>query len=519
MRLHDFFDFHAREQSDATFAVFEDRTLTWGEALRETHQIANALIRSGLRPGQRAGVLAKNCIEYVLFYYAAAKCGVVPVPLNYRLAPPEWAGILDDAGATFLLARGELAGSVAPLRHALPTITTWVALDAPAPEGWIGFDDWLQGAGDAAPAHTADPGDALYQMYTSGTTGRPKGVVQTHAAVCANVDQLNVIVQVTSRDRFLIVAPLYHAAAGINLFIVVRQGGTVVIMEEFDPTAVVHALAERHITATVLVPAMIQACLVMVPEVASLDYTQLRYIAYGASPIAIETLTHAMKVFACDFAQGYGMTETTAVVTALTSADHRRALTGEPGLLLSCGKPLPGTEIRIVDANDDDVPAGEIGEIIARGPQLMQGYWNRPEATEQALAGGWLHTGDAGRLDAEGFLYIEDRVKDMIISGAENIYPREVENTLFEHPAVADAAVIGVPDEKWGETVKAVVVLRDGQNVEAEELITFCRNKIAHFKCPHSVDFVAELPRNPSGKVLKKDLREPYWTGRTRHVG
>jgi len=519
MRLHDFFDFHAREQPDVPFAVASERTLTWGEAQRQTHRMANALIRSGVQPGERAAILAKNCIEFALFYYAAAKCGVVPVPLNYRLAPPEWAAIIDDAGATFMLARGEFVDAADGLRGELPGITTWVALDATAPSGWIPFGDWVDDVSDTAPAHVADPGDVLYQMYTSGTTGRSKGAVLTHAAVCAQLDQLGGITSLRAGGRSLVVVPMYHGAGAVTTLMAVQRGAALHIMDDFDPAAVVDALSRHGITGTTLVPAMIQACLVLVPDVAQRAYDSLDFILYGASPIAVETLRQAMAVFGCDFMQAYGMTEATAGLAYLTPQVHRRALAGAPELLLSCGRPLPGTEIRIVDADDQEVPVGEIGEIVARGPQIMREYWNQPEATAQTLAGGWLHTGDAGCVDDEGFIYVRDRVKDMIISGAENIYPREVENLLFEHPAVADAAVIGVPDERWGEAVKAVVVLRTGSDATDEELISFCRKRIAHFKCPRSVDFVAELPRNPSGKVLKKDLREPYWAGLTRRIG
>jgi acyl-CoA synthetase (AMP-forming)/AMP-acid ligase II len=241
-------------------------------------------------------------------------------------------------------------------------------------------------------------------------------------------------------------------------------------------------------------------------------------MVYGASPIAAEVLRKAIDVFGCEFTQGYGMTETTAALTFLSPADHRLALSGRPELLLSAGRALPGTAIRIVDENDEDVPVGSPGEILGRGDQLMRGYWNLPEATAEALRGGWMHTGDAGVLDADGYLFIQDRVKDMIVSGGENVYPREVENALFEHPAVADVAVIGVPDPKWGESVKAIVVLRAGQQASAEELVGFCKERLARYKQPRSVDFVAELPRNASGKVLKKELREKYWQGHERRV-
>jgi fatty-acyl-CoA synthase len=263
---------------------------------------------------------------------------------------------------------------------------------------------------------------------------------------------------------------------------------------------------------------MIQFCLVGVPDVAARRYQALRLIIYGASPIAEQTLTRAIEVFGCDFLQAYGMTETTAAVTYLMPADHRRALAGEPKLLLSAGRPLPATEIRIVGEGGRILPSGEIGEIAARGPQLMRGYWNLAEATAEALRDGWMHTGDAGVLDDEGFLYVQDRTKDMIVSGGENVYPREVEDVLYRHPAVAEAAVIGVPDPKWGEAVKAIVVCKQGLTVGAEELMRFCDGRLAGYKRPRSLDFADVLPRNPSGKVLKRELREKYWTGHTRRV-
>jgi len=268
-----------------------------------------------------------------------------------------------------------------------------------------------------------------------------------------------------------------------------------------------------------LVPAMIQFCLVAVPDVRERRYDDLRMIVYGASPIAEQTLRDALEVFQCDFLQGYGMTETTAAVTYLMPADHRRALAGEPHLLLAAGRALLGTEIRIVDDDDRPVPNGTIGEIVARGPQLMRGYWNLAEASAQALRGGWMHTGDAGTLDDEGFVFVQDRVKDMIVSGGENVYPREVEEVLYQHPAVAEAAVIAVPSEQWGEEVKAVIVRKADTDVSAADLVDFCKGRLGGYKRPRSVDFVEALPRNPSGKVLKKELREPYWRGHGRRVG
>jgi acyl-CoA synthetase (AMP-forming)/AMP-acid ligase II len=263
---------------------------------------------------------------------------------------------------------------------------------------------------------------------------------------------------------------------------------------------------------------MIQACLTAVPDVTQRNYDNLRLIHYGASPIAEATLRRAIETFKCEFSQGYGMTEMSAGIAILSWADHQCALKDRPDLLLAAGRPVLGTEVKIVDANDNPLPNGVIGQVLTRGPQMMKGYWKQPDATAEALRGGWMHTGDAGILDEEGYLYIQDRFKDMVVSGGENVYPRIVEEVLFKHPAVAEAAVIGVPDEKWGETIKAVVVLRQGMNATEDEIIDFCRGKLGGFERPRSVDFVETLPRTPSGKVLKRVLREPYWTDQKRRV-
>ena len=519
MRIHDYLDYFARETPEADFARFEGRTLSYREAVQSADRIASALAEAGFGKGDRLALLAKNCLDYTLIYYGAFKAGVVLVPLNYRLAGPEWAYIVNDAGAKGLIARAELVAAVDEVMGDLETVESRWALDAEAPAGWTDFGSWVGEASGERPDRHVDDGDDVYIMYTSGTTGHPKGAILTHRAVCSNLIQWTGTVTLTSGDGYLVVAPLYHAAAGVSLFATVAQGATAVIHEDFFPDQVVAALDDGTVTAATLVPAMIQACLVMVPDVAERTYDSLQMIAYGASPIAEATLRRAIEVFGCDFVQGYGMTETTAVLTILPWSAHQRALAGESHLLLSAGRPVIGTEIRIVDEDDNEVPRGEIGEIAGRGPQLMRGYLNKPEATAEAMRGGWMHTGDAGTMDDEGFVYIQDRVKDMVVSGGENIYPREVEDVIFQHPSVADAAVIGVPDDKFGEALKAIVVLREGESLDAEELIEFCRGRLAGYKIPRSVDAIAELPRNASGKVLKRELREPYWRDQNRRVG
>jgi fatty-acyl-CoA synthase len=518
MRLHDTLDYRAREHPEAEFAVQGPRRLTYAEARTAANRLANAFVDEGLGPGDRVAFLSKNCIEYALFYYAASKAGVVPVPLNYRLAAPEWAFIVGDAGARMLVAQPEFIETLGPVQGELASVKRFLAVGGEAP-GWDSFDAFAASGAATDPDREVDTEADAYQMYTSGTTGRPKGAVIQHRALAAQLHQAVMAFGGAPGERALIVAPLYHAAAGVMAFATVQMGGSLYIQEDFVPAEVVRALSEERIRVALLVPAMIQFCLLGVPDVTERAYDDLELVVYGASPIAEATLRRALEVFRCDFIQGYGMTETTAAATYLFPEDHRRALAGRSELLRSAGRPLLGTRVRIVDAEDRPLPPGTVGEVAIRGPQLMRGYWNRPEATDEALRDGWMHTGDAGTLDEEGYLYIQDRVKDMIVSGGENVYPREIEDVLIAHPAVADVAVIGVPDEKWGEAVKAIVVLREGQQATAEELIAFCRERLAGFKQPRSVDFVDALPRNPSGKVLKKELREPFWRGHDRRVG
>ena len=292
-------------------------------------------------------------------------------------------------------------------------------------------------------------------------------------------------------ERCLVVAPLYHAAAAALFAGAIAGCNPMIIHDDFDPVAVADALEKEKICSFTLVPAMIQALLVYVPDIEQRNFDSLEIMYYGASPIAEETLRKAIDVFQCRFYQAYGQTEAAPCLTYLTEADHQKALAGNPDLLLSCGRAIAGTEIRIVDEEGNDVAEGEVGEIIARGPQLMEGYWKLPEATAQTLKDGWLYTGDAAIMDAEGYIYIQDRMKDMIITGGENVYPREVENVLFEHPAIADAAVIGVPNEKFGEAIMACVVLREGETVTEDELIEYSRTKLGGYKIPRQVTFMS----------------------------
>ena len=491
MLLHDRFDYYARARGELPFAQDGDRTITYADARRWANRMAHGFTARGLQRGGRVAYVGGNSIGAALLYFACSKTGIVPVPLNPRLTQHEIDFIVDDAGARLTLTEADLAALVE---------------DSALPEH--------------DPDARVDDGDVLYQMYTSGTTGLPKGVLLTHRAVLTNCAQVScgLSYAIEPGDRWLIVAPLFHAAAVITAFNCVFGGGCLVIQRGFDPVDVVDALERERIALTTLVPAMIQACLVTVDDIESRDFSALRAIAYGGSVIAESTLRRAMDVFGCDFYQGFGQTESSAGLTYLTELDHRAALEGRPDLLASCGQPLPGTEIRIVDSDGSDLPPGEVGEVVARGPQLMLGYWNRPDDTAVALRDGWLWTGDAGALDKDGYLTIHDRLRDMVVSGGENVYPNEVENALLAHPSVAEAAVIGVPSETWGESVHAVVVARPDTELDLDELDAHCRQRLAGFKVPRSYEISDALPRNASGKVRKHLLREPHWAGHTRGV-
>jgi fatty-acyl-CoA synthase len=417
-----------------------------------------------------------------------------------------------------VIASAEYAAAVNEVRSDLTSVRHLLTLGDEAPLDWLA----LLPRSAEMPVSPVDrevkPDDDVYQMYTSGTTGHPKGAVITHRALTTNMAQNALHCQGPIGERSLVVTPLFHAATVPSTFAPIWWGGSMLIHEQFDASVVVRSLDEERVGFAMLVPAMILACLTNVPHVRERSYQDLRLVYYGASPIAEQTLRDAISTFKCHFVQTYGLTEATQLVTVLSHSDHERALSGRPELLLSAGRPAVGTEARIVDQDGQQLPVGQTGQLAVRGPQLMRGYWQLPEATSETLRGGWLMTGDAASLDAAGYVYIQDRVKDMIISGGENIYPREVENVLFDHPAIADVAVIGVPDERWGEAVKAVIVFHPGSSATTDEIIGFCRGRLAGFKLPRSIDVVDAIPRTTTGKVLKRELREPYWAGRERRV-
>ncbi|HEY1969808.1 MAG TPA: long-chain-fatty-acid--CoA ligase [Pseudonocardia sp.] len=497
---------HAAQRLDHPFLHYDGQTVGYAEFDRRTDRVAAALHAAGVHPGDRVALLDRNgpaCLEVM---FGAAKCGAVYTPLSWRLAAPEVAEILADATPGVLVVGEEFLPALGDAARGVPTVV-------PSPD----YDRWVTAADPLAPVPGAAPEDMALLMYTSGTTGRAKGAMLTHASLLSRMPEHGRAWHYDETSVNLVAMPLFHIGGTGILLEGIVAGASTVLMRDFDPGRALELITRYRVTNTLLVPAMIQFMLDD-PGCADADWSAMRALVYGAAPIPPTLLRRAMSVMCCDFVQIYGMTEHSGVCASLPAEAHDPA---RPELLASCGRPFPWVEVLVTDAvTGHPVRPGAVGEIRLRSEQLMRGYWNRPADTAAALTpDGWYRTGDAGRQDAEGYLYLSDRVKDMIISGGENVYPAEVENALAAHPEVADVAVIGVPHPRWGETPKAVVVTVPGAQVSGPELITFCRSRLASFKCPTSVDFVPALPRNAGGKVLKYELREPHWAGHSRRIG
>ena len=506
---------HAEVRPAAIALVYEGRETSYAELDRHANQVANGLLGAGLAPQTRIAYLDKNSDRFFETLFGSAKANCVMTAVNWRLAPPEIAYVINDALAEALFVGEEFFPVIEKVLPELKTVRKVIALDAPH-EGWDTYDAWRDTQSDAEPNVAIAGDDVAIQMYTSGTTGHPKGAQLTN-------DNFLALLPAATRewgeewdadDINLVCMPLFHIAGSgwgvVGLF----AGGKAIILRDIIPPEILRVIPLYGITKALFVPAVL-LFLVQTPGVETTDFSSLEFIAYGASPIPLELLRTALGTFKCDFAQVYGLTETTGAVTYLPPEDH------DPNgneRMRSCGRAMGGIELKIVEADGRELPVGEVGEIIVKTPQNMKGYWNLPEETAKAIRGDWFYTGDAGYLDADGYLYIHDRVKDMIVSGGENVYPAEVESALFGHPAIADVAVIGVPDEKWGEAVKAIIVKKPGTEVAPEEIIAYARERIAGYKVPKTVDFADVLPRNPSGKILKRELRAPYWEGRERMV-
>jgi len=516
--LGDIARYHAERRGHAPAFRFEGRTTSYAELNDRSNRVANGLVADGIGPGDRVAYLGKNSDYYFELLLGCVKAGAVITPINWRLAAPEIAYIMADAGAKALFVGKELIDLINPIGPAMPHVRLIATMETQAPN-LLRYEEWRDSHSDGDPAIEISADSPAFQLYTSGTTGRPKGAMLSHRAVlgmrrCIALADFEWN-RWTPDDVGLLAMPVGHIAGTGWGITSLYNGAMSVIAREFNPRDVLEYVERDRVSKLFLVPAALQI-VARDPRARSTDYSRLKCIFYGASPIPLDLLRECMDVFGCGFAQQYGMTETCGTIIVLPPEDH--SVDGS-ARMRSAGKPLPGVEVRILDERGMPVAVRTIGEIATRSIANMSGYWNLPEATSAALSpDGWLRTGDAGFMDEDGYVYIHDRVKDLIISGGENIYPAEVENAIFGHPEVADVAVIGVPDEKWGESVKALVVRKAGALTSDADIIAWARERIAHFKAPKSVDFIAVLPRNASGKILRRELREPYWKALGRRV-
>jgi acyl-CoA synthetase (AMP-forming)/AMP-acid ligase II len=503
-----------QQRPEAVMTVFGDRTRTFAEVADRVARLAGALRAHGVAPGDRVAMLALNSDRFSEYLLAVPWADAVLNPVNIRWSPVEIAYSLRDSDTRVLLVDDTFAGVLPALRAAAPDLRTVIhAGDGPTPEGALSYEDLVAGHDPVPDARRG--GDALAGLfYTGGTTGSPKGVMLSHANLM--VSAMGILATgylFGPGTRCLHAAPMFHLADLAAWNATTTALGTHVIVPAFEPVAVMEAVAAHGATDALLVPVMIQL-LIDHPRITEHDLTSLRSILYGASPIAQGVLERAMKAFPnASFTQAYGMTELSPVATLLSPDDHRRT-----DRLRAAGQAAPHSEVRIVDPEGGEVPRGTVGEITARGGHVMLGYWNQPEATAAAVREGWMHTGDGGFMDEQGYVFVVDRIKDMIVSGGENVYSAEVESALSRHPAVATCAVIGVPDDEWGERVHAVVVLRPGETTTAEDLREHAKTLIAGYKAPRSAEFVEALPVSAAGKVLKRELRAPYWSDAERRV-
>ena len=507
MRIHDLL-FHATVRDpDGPAVIVDGRTVTFAALSERVDRLARA-VAAITRPGERVAFLSENTLPFVDAYYAIPRAGRVLVPLNYRLHPREWAEQIERTRATVLIGEAALVEPLRPLIDA-GTVHTIVTIDGPTSE----YD-----------AFTADPpmvdlpeprpDDLAWLLFTSGTTGAPKGALLTHRSMVAAATNTALGRPVAPDDVYLLAFALCHVA-GYNVLIMHLHGRPVVLVRRFDADEFIALTAQHRVSNTSLAPTMVSALLEH-PDATPSALASLRQIAYGSAAVPAEVLRRAMDRWHCDFAQGYGMTELGGNAVFMGGDEHRRGIGPDPHLLHAAGRPGPLSAVRIVDEQDDhalvDVVPGAVGEIAVHGPQVFVGYWEDPDATASTIIDGWLRTGDLGRIDAEGFLSIVDRKKDIIVSGGENVASREVEEVLHRHPGVLEVAVVGVPDDHWGEVVCAAVVARDGVPIDAEQVIDVSRQHLASYKKPRHVVFVETLPRNTSGKVMKHVLREQVAT-------
>ena len=493
--------------------VYGDTRITFSEFNTRVNKLIHALQAMGVKKGEVIGILSWNCLEYADVYGAAMKGGFIASPFNPRLREDELEYIINYSEANTIFVGPELLEVANSLRPRLPKVKNFISFEGSAPS-MIAHHDLLASHSGQEPDVQVDEDDPVCIIYTSGTTGVPRGALYTQRRFIEDSKTLVIDMGLQPGHKRVLITPLFHVAGNTHFRSSLYIGGCNIILKFFDPAATLQIIQDERATHMDFVPTHLVAMLNL-PDLNKYDISSMKFLWYGASPMPLEVLKKGMKVFGPIFAQGYGQSESGPAISHLSKEDHNvlDRPEKEQKKLMSAGRPDIGVQVRIVDDEGNDVKPGEVGEIIVWSKHIMVEYWHKPDDTRANIVNGWLHTGDMGYYDEEGYIYIVDRRKDMIISGGENVYPREVEEILYRHPAVLEATVIGIPDPYWVERVHAVVVTKKGASTTAEELIAFCKERIAGYKAPKSVEFVDSLPKNPAGKILKRELREKYWVG------
>jgi acyl-CoA synthetase (AMP-forming)/AMP-acid ligase II len=502
---------HALLYPDQEAFVYGAKRITFSEFNARVNSLIHALQAMGVKKGDAIGILSWNCLGCVEVYGAAMKGGFITSPFNTRLKERELEYIINYSEVNNLFVGPELMEMANQMRPRLPKVKNFISLEASAPD-MLSHSDLVTTYSQAEPDVQIDEDDPVGIIYTSGTTGVPRGALYIQRCLIDDSKTLVMNMNLYPGHKRVLITPLFHIAGNTHFRSTLYIGGCSIIMKFFDPAATLQTIQDERATHMDIIPTHLAAMLNL-PDLNKYDISSMKFLWYGGSPMPLEVLKKGMKVFGPIFAQGYGQSETGPAISHLSKEDHNvlDRPEKEQRKLTSAGRPDIGVQVRIVDEEGKDVEPGEMGEIIARSKHIMVGYWHKPEETKESLVDGWVHTGDMGYYDDEGYIYIADRKKDMIISGGENVYPREVEEVLYQHPAILEAAVIGVPDPYWVERVHAVVVTRKGASATAEEIIAFCKKHMAGYKTPKTIELVDSLPKNPAGKILKKELREKYW--------
>jgi len=506
-----------RKYGDRTAIVFQGKSLSYNQLNERVNRLANGLTGLGVRKGDGVAVLGLNSSQYIEADFATAKCGMIRVPLRSRLTAGELLHIMNNSQANTLIVEERYINEIMNIKKDLTYIKHYITISG-SHDGMISYEDLLAGASPDEPNIDVSDDDVYALIYTTGTTGKPKGAMQTHRNLLWVIRSIQLdVTRPDEADVLLSCLPLMHAPI-ILVLPSFMNGARHIIHPGFDVKKVLEAIQNERVTTVFMVPTVVYM-LLEYPELKNYDVSSLKTILYGGSPMVPERLIEAIKVFGNVFVQAYGLAEAFMPITLLSKEEHAWAVSkGKLKVLSSAGRESTYQEVKIVDEKGNDAGLHQPGEIIIRGDNVMKGYWKNPEATGEAIRNGWFYTGDIGMMDEAGFLYLVDRKHELIITGGINVYPKEVEDVLYKHPAVFEAVVIGVPHEKWGESIKAVVALKQGRQASQEELIEFCKGKIADYKIPKSVDFVDALPKGAAEKILRKEVKEKYWKGFERKI-